>query len=91
MSSFNRIGTRWTGGDYRLITEILRDEWGFRGLVITDFNTCSHMVTEQMAYAGGDINLATLPKTWCDPSDPAIFKIILRQSGRSASDPEFCP
>ena len=28
MSSFNRIGTRWTGGDYRLMTEILRGEWG---------------------------------------------------------------
>ena len=26
MSSFNRIGTRWTGGDYRLLTQILRDE-----------------------------------------------------------------
>ena len=27
MSSFNRIGTIWTGGDYRLMTEILRNEW----------------------------------------------------------------
>ena len=79
MSSFNRIGTRWTGGDYRLLTEILRDEWGFKGLVITDFNTCSHMVTEQMAYAGGDINLATLPKAWCDADDPADLS-ILRQN-----------
>ena len=39
MTSFNRIGTRWTGGDYRLLTEILRNEWGFNGLVICDFNT----------------------------------------------------
>ena len=31
MSSFNRIGTVWAGGDYRLLTELLRDEWGFRG------------------------------------------------------------
>lgn len=31
MTSFNRIGTRWTGGDYRLLTEILRNEWGFNG------------------------------------------------------------
>ncbi|MBQ8161725.1 MAG: glycoside hydrolase family 3 C-terminal domain-containing protein [Clostridia bacterium] len=82
MSSFNRIGTRWTGGDYRLLTEILREEWGFVGLVITDFNTCEHMVTEQMAYAGGDINLATLPKTWCDPADPADLS-ILRQNAKN--------
>ena len=32
MSSFNRIGTVWAGGDYRLLTEVLRDEWGFRGM-----------------------------------------------------------
>ncbi|MBR1814217.1 MAG: glycoside hydrolase family 3 protein [Lachnospiraceae bacterium] len=82
MSSFNRIGTRWTGGDYRLLTEILRDEWGFRGLVITDFNTCEHMVTKQMAYAGGDINLATLPKTWCDPNNAADLT-ILRQNAQN--------
>ena len=58
MSSFNRIGTRWTGGDYRLLTEVLRGEWGFEGLVICDFNTNSYMNTKQEAYAGGDLNLA---------------------------------
>ncbi|MGI6392392.1 MAG: glycoside hydrolase family 3 N-terminal domain-containing protein [Candidatus Izemoplasmatales bacterium] len=60
MTSFNRIGTMWTGGDYRLLTEILRDEWGFKGCIICDFNTCpEHMNGRQMAYAGGDLNLQT--------------------------------
>ncbi len=58
MSSFNRIGTHWTGGDYRLLTQLLREEWGFEGLVICDFNTNSYMNTRQEAYAGGDLNLA---------------------------------
>lgn len=63
MSSFNRIGTVWTGGDYRLLTEILRDEWGFVGMVICDFNTVpQYMNSRQMAYAGGDLNLATTPR-----------------------------
>ena len=68
MSSFNRIGTRWTGGDYRLITEILRDEWGFKGTVICDFNTIpQYMVPRQMFYAGGDLDLATLTTSmWMD-------------------------
>lgn len=57
MSSFNRIGERWTGGDYRLLTTILREEWGFEGLVICDFNTCGHMNVRDMVYAGGDLNL----------------------------------
>lgn len=61
MSSFNRIGTKWTGGDYRLITEVLRNEWGFKGMVICDFNTetSPYMNPEQMIYAGGDLNLTT--------------------------------
>jgi beta-glucosidase len=59
MSSFNRIGTKWTGGDYRLFTAVLRTEWGFEGMVISDFNTNSYMNPKQMAYAGGDLNLAS--------------------------------
>lgn len=58
MSSFNRIGSTWAGGDYRLLTTVLRGEWGFRGTVIADFNTNSYMNPRQMAYAGGDLNLA---------------------------------
>ncbi|MCX4312944.1 MAG: glycoside hydrolase family 3 C-terminal domain-containing protein [Clostridia bacterium] len=80
MSSFNRIGTRWTGGDYRLLTEILRNEWGFNGTVICDFNTIpAYMNSRQMAYAGGDLNLATLPESWCDRSSAADVT-VLRQS-----------
>lgn len=36
MTSYNRIGTTWTGGSYQLITEVLREEWGFRGFVVSD-------------------------------------------------------
>ena len=68
MSSFNRIGTRWTGGDYRLLTQILREEWGFKGFVICDFNTIpQYMIPRQMFYAGGDLDLATLTSSmWTD-------------------------
>ncbi len=83
MSSFNRIGTRWTGGDHRLCTQILRNEWGFRGMVITDFNTTSYMNLKQMAYAGGDLNLGndmTLPDViqpnWCNQEDTADLAVL---------------
>lgn len=36
MSSFNRIGASWAGGNHALLTDILRTEWGFKGTVITD-------------------------------------------------------
>ena len=59
MSSFNRIGKIWTGGSYELLTEVLRDEWGFKGMVITDYNySTPYMVVDQMIRAGGDLNLS---------------------------------
>lgn len=57
MSSFNRIGTVWAGGSYELLTEILRKEWGFKGMVITDYSTESYMYSDQMIRAGGDLVL----------------------------------
>lgn len=79
MSSFNRIGTRWTGGDYRLLTTILREEWGFRGAVICDFNTIpDYMNSKQMAYAGGDLNLATQPVSFADESSTGDVYVIRR-------------
>ena len=60
MTSFNRLGPTWAGGSYALLTEVLRKEWGFVGLVITDFNTDSttYMNVDQMIRAGGDLDLA---------------------------------
>ncbi len=57
MSSFNRLGTVWTGGSYALLTELLRGEWGFEGCVITDYALNGYLNVEQMIRAGGDIML----------------------------------
>lgn len=82
MTSFNRIGTRWTGGDYRLLTEILRNEWGFNGLVICDFNTIpQYMIPRMMFYAGGSLDLATQQSAmWmdCDTSDAGDAIVLMR-------------
>ena len=83
MTSFNRIGLKWTGGDYRLLTEILRDEWGFKGTVICDFNTHpEYMFSRQMVYAGGDLNLANTPVAWVDETDVGDL-IVLRQCAKN--------
>lgn len=82
MTSFNRIGTRWTGGDYRLLTEVLRNEWGFNGLVICDFNTIpQYMIPRMMFYAGGSLDLATQQSamwTDCDSSDAGDAIVLMR-------------
>ncbi len=37
MSSFNYIGTEYAGASDTLLNTVLRDEWGFRGFVLTDY------------------------------------------------------
>ena len=61
MSSFNRIGAEWAGGSEALMTTVLRDEWGFRGIAITDFNLYEHMSPDQAVKAGTDLMLTFPP------------------------------
>ncbi len=60
MSSLNRVGTEWTGGSYELLTEILRNEWGFHGSVVTDSylgDTSNLSNADQMIRGGGNLAL----------------------------------
>lgn len=60
MSAYNRIGTKWTGATYGLMTQILRNEWGFRGAVLSDyFGGSAYMDTDEGLRAGNDIMLNT--------------------------------
>lgn len=62
MTSFNRVGYTWAGGNYNMITGLLRNEWGFHGFIITDnANTGVFMDAGQMIRAGADGKLTNLP------------------------------
>ena len=56
MSSLNRFGPRWAGGSYELLTEVLRNEWGFHGSVVTD-TFASWSNADIMIRAGGSLAL----------------------------------
>lgn len=64
MTSFNRIGGTWAGGHYNLIQKVLREEWGFNGFVLTDYEVGQgkggYMDTLQALAAGGDAKLKTV-------------------------------
>ncbi len=87
MSSFNRIGTKWTGGDYVLLTEVLRGEWGFTGAVICDFNVNPYMSAKQMVYAGGDLNLTTM-RYWMRPDSTSAGDVTMLR--RAAHNVLYC-
>ncbi len=74
MSSFNRIGSTWSGGDKALQTNVLRNEWGFKGFVLTDFNLCDYMYTNQGIHNGTDLMLtfSAMKKIEDDSSNTAL-------------------
>lgn len=58
MSSFNYIGTEWAGGCSALCNTVLREEWGFRGFVLTDyFGVYGYMNSDQAIRNGTDCML----------------------------------
>ena len=56
MTSYNRVGGVWAGGSYALLTEVVKDEWGFKGTILTDYaDHHSFMNMDHALRAGGDL------------------------------------
>ena len=89
MSSFNSIGSWWAGACKPLLTTLLREEWGFHGVVVTDYAGSDYMATNIGLRAGNDLwltpnNLSNTNKphrlyTEC-PHDGAI---IIRRAAKN--------
>jgi beta-glucosidase len=70
MSSFNEIGGIPASGNPRILTGLLRDEWGFEGLVVSDWESVRELIPHGFAadraeagrlalVAGVDIDMAS--------------------------------
>ena len=57
MTSYNQVNHVYTANSHDLLTDILRCEWGFDGLVMTDWNSCNEKAgrSELCPVAGNDI------------------------------------
>ena len=79
MSSYNRLGDTWTGGNYGLMTEILRNEWGFKGTAVTDYldGSDSYKTVDQGIRAGNDI--------WLENGNDANYSSIGLKDTTSAT------
>ena len=60
MSSYNFIGTEWAGGCGELLKDVLRGEWGFKGMVLSDyFGNYGYMDADRAVRGGTDMMLGT--------------------------------
>ena len=62
MSSYSRLGNTWAGASKALLTDVLRNEWGFHGMVVTDsaMGNTSWMDINLALRAGGDMMLCLM-------------------------------
>lgn len=58
MAAFNRVGSVRAGSSYALMTEVLREEWGFKGAVITDAYAADRNDPDECIRAGVDCLLS---------------------------------
>ena len=85
MSSYNRIGAVWAGGSEALLTGVLRNEWGFKGAVITDYaDHHTYMNADQMLRAGGDLYMDGIMRdgTFVYETTSATFQQDLRRAAK---------
>ncbi|MCR5243041.1 MAG: glycoside hydrolase family 3 C-terminal domain-containing protein [Prevotella sp.] len=56
MASYNQINGLYSMGNYDLLTSILRDDWGFKGIVMTDWiGIRKGLTTVSEVHAGNDL------------------------------------
>ncbi|HHV10799.1 MAG TPA: beta-glucosidase [Clostridiales bacterium] len=70
MTSFNKINGTLAGGNHDLCTKILRDEWGFKGVVVTDWGDMDIAVDGADAVAAGNDVIM--------PGGPPVIKQVLQ-------------
>lgn len=78
MSSFNYIGPRWAASNPNLLNNVLRQEWGFRGFVETDYFMGGYMNGDEGIRGGNDAMLATTKTSnfITNTDDPATVQLM---------------
>lgn len=86
MVSWSFLGNKWTGENSDLMNTILRDEWGFRGMALTDFfrNNGHGFMNADAALANGvDAMLSTFDGPQNNVTDPTHPTSVLQMQRAS--------
>ena len=88
MTSMNRVGPRWSGGHKGLMTTTLREEWGFKGIAVTDqasYASFAYCDIREGLEAGTDMWLNTDSTLWNDQLSGYAENALLLSELRRAS------
>lgn len=80
MSSYNLINGQHTSASYELLTELLREDWGFKGMVTTDWG--AHSLNSDDVKAGGDMKMGE--------GDPDELREALKKGKITRDELEAC-
>jgi len=70
MASYNQVNGQYSMGNHDLLTKILRDDWGFKGIVMTDWiGIREGLTTISEVHAGNDL---------MEPGQPAQVQEIIK-------------
>ncbi len=86
MSSFTLIGPRYNGANPDLLNGVLREEWGFQGMVLTDwYGSYGYQLTMDSVLGGNDMMLGfgSNARTQIEnPDSPTMVK-AMRQAAKN--------
>lgn len=84
MSSYNFLGTTWAAESRDLMYGILRGEWGFKGMVLSDyFGNYGYMDADRAVRGGTDIMLGTAGNDAIMTDLSATSVIAMRQAAKN--------
>jgi len=86
MSSFTLIGAHYTGANSELLNGVLRGEWGFQGMVLTDwYGSYGYQVTMDSVLNGNDMMLGfgSNARTEIENLDSPTMVKALRQASKN--------
>lgn len=86
MSSFTFIGDRYCGANSDLLNGVLRDEWGYKGMVLTDwYGSYGYQVTMDSVLNGNDLMLGfgRNARTEIENTDSPTMVKALRQASKN--------
>lgn len=85
MTAFNYIGPVWAGCCEELLQTVLRGEWGFEGVTVSDWfngSTDGNMLADAAVYVGGDKMLSSQgdPKAYVSDTSSASAVTAMRNA-----------